>query len=71
MRLVRQRPKERCETACQPEGKYRHLEPVAPEHWEVGPELPAFREMVEMAPALRLAWLYLMAYYLDWQNRKE
>ena len=63
--------RESCETVCQPEGKYRLLDPVIPDHWEMPPSPPAFREMVDMPAAERLAFLWLVVYYLDRESKRE
>ena len=52
-----------CPTACQPEGRYRYLDPDELEIWEAGPELPPFRELVDLPAVERLALLYLTACY--------
>jgi hypothetical protein len=52
-----------CLAACQPEGRYRYLEPDGLESWEQGPQLPPFRELVELPAHERLAILYLSAFY--------
>jgi len=48
-RRNRNRQQEVCVERCRQEGKYRYLdrEPLA--HWELPPELPPFREVVEQA----------------------
>ena len=65
------RDRERCQTECQPEGKYRYLEPKTLPDWERPPSLPVFRKLVDWEPAARLAILYLVTYYLDWQSKRE
>ncbi len=59
----RNRHNEVCVERCQPEGKYRGLEPEPLEVWEQPPELPPFRELLDLSPSERLALLYLDAYY--------
>jgi len=54
-----------CLAKCQPEGRYRSLEPDILESWEPGPRLPPFRELVELPAHERLALLYLSAYYSE------
>ena len=59
---------EACNTRCRPEGRYRCLEPEALEEWELPPDLPPFRELVDMpAPEVR-AIIWLHAYY---QRRRD
>ncbi len=60
-----------CQTECQPEGRYRHLVPDRLPEWEQPPSPPSFREMLDMSPVERLAMLWLLAYYLDWGNKKD
>ena len=63
------RYKDVCAEECQSEGKYRHLEPEPLPDWELPPELPPYREMVDLLfPEVR-AVIWLHAYYLDPQNR--
>ncbi len=59
------RGRERCVTSCVPEGKFRHLEPVALEFWEEPPRLPPYREMVDMSPFAVRALMWLSLYYLE------
>lgn len=54
-----------CEFECQPEGKYRYLEPEPLPQWETPPSLPPFCALVDMRWAEVLAILWLHAYYLD------
>jgi hypothetical protein len=54
---------EACIERCQSEGKYRNLEPEPLAQWEFPPELPAFRELLDLPPHERLALIYLDAYY--------
>lgn len=60
----RNREQEVCVERCRQEGKYRYLEPEPLAHWELPPELPPFRELVELSAGERLAVIYLRAYYL-------
>ena len=60
--------KEVCVEECQPEGKYRYLEPEVLEPWEQGPELPPMRELIEKPPEERLAIIWLNSYYRDPRN---
>jgi len=53
-----------CLERCQPEGRYRYLEPDTLERWESGPTLPPFRELVDLSPMERLAVIYLYLRYL-------
>lgn len=59
----RNREQEVCVERGRQEGKYRYLEPEPLAHWELPPELPAFRELVELSAAERLAIIYLDAFY--------
>ena len=59
------RNKYECEFECQPEGKYRYLEPEPLPQWEAPPPLPPFRAMVDLPLADALATIWLHAYYLD------
>ena len=54
-----------CEFECQPEGKYRYLEPEPLPQWETPPGLPSYRKVVDMPLADTLATIWLHAYYLD------
>jgi hypothetical protein len=54
-----------CLEKCQPEGRYRYLEPDTPESWEAGPELPSFIELVDLPAPDRLALIYLSLYYRE------
>ena len=58
------RGREICLTKCSPEGKFRYLEPESLGGWEPLPELPPFREVVEMQSYNKLAIIYLAFYYL-------
>jgi hypothetical protein len=60
-----------CLTACQPEGRYRYLEPDDLQDWEAGPELPPFRGLVDLSAAERLALLYLSACYHEQALQRE
>jgi hypothetical protein len=44
---------------CQEEGKYRYFEPDSLADWELPPELPSMRQLVDYPPYERLAILYL------------
>ena len=59
------RNKDECQSECQPEGKYRYLEPEPLPQWEMPPQLPPFRALVDMLPAEALATIWLHVYYLD------
>ncbi len=63
--------REICVMACQPEGKYRHLEPVVLATGELPPSLPPHAEFVGWRSSAKLAMLYLMAYYQDWLAKRE
>jgi len=52
-----------CLAHCQPEGRYRYLEPDTLEFWEPGPRLPPVRELLELPAVERFALIYLSAYY--------
>ena len=54
---------ELCVTHCRDEGRYRHLEAAPLPDWEFPPELPRFRDLLELPPVERLALLYLAAVY--------
>ena len=49
--------------SCQQEGHYRYLEPAPLASWEALPELPPFRELLELPAVERLALVYLAAFY--------
>ena len=57
------RQKEVCVTRCQDEGRYRYLEPAPLASWEVPPELPRFRDLINLPASERLALIYLAAVY--------
>ena len=59
----RNRGQEVCIERCQAEGRYRYLEPEPLPAWETPPELPSFRELVDLSASERLALIYLDAYY--------
>ena len=54
-----------CEFECQPEGKYRYLEPEPLPQWEAPPQLPPYREVADMPLEDALAIIWLHAYYRD------
>ena len=62
------RNKHECLLECQPEGRYRYLEPEPLPAWEMPPELPPYRELVDMAAAEVRALIWLHGYYLDPRN---
>ena len=62
------RNKHECQVKCQPEGRYRYLEPEPLPQWEMPPELPSYREMVDMPAAEVRALIWLHDYYLDPRN---
>jgi hypothetical protein len=53
---------EACKERCEEEGKYRYLVPATLENWECFREV-VFTNVVDMDPATRLAFIYLMAHY--------
>jgi hypothetical protein len=57
-----------CESECQSEGKYRYLEPEPLPQWEMPPQVPSFRVLVDMPAADVLATIWLHAYYLEPHN---
>ena len=57
------RYQEVCVTRCQQELRYRYLEPEPLSDWELPPELPPFRVLVDLPAAERLALIYLAAVY--------
>ena len=57
-----------CEFECQPEGRYRYLEPEPLLDWEMPPELLPYRKMVDLPLADVLAMIWLHAYYEDRRN---
>jgi hypothetical protein len=59
----RNRQQEVCVELCQTEGRYRYLEPAPLETWELPPELPPFRELLDLPAVERLALIYLAAVY--------
>jgi hypothetical protein len=52
-----------CLALCQPEGRYRYLEPETLADWESIPELPPFPELLDLPASERLALVYLSLYY--------
>ena len=62
--------RERCLTTCGTEGRYRNLEPVPLEAWEIPPPLPSFRELDEMSGPEKLALIYLGLYYIEYLQTK-
>ena len=52
-----------CMAPCQQEGHYRYLEPALLASWEALPELPPFRDVLELPAVERLALIYLAAVY--------
>ena len=52
-----------CIERCQAEGRYRYLKPEPLGHWEQPPELPVFRELVDMTADERLPLVYLDAHF--------
>ena len=52
-----------CVERCQEEGRYRYLEPQPLPAWEQPPQLPVFRELVDITAGERLALVYLSAHY--------
>lgn len=52
-----------CHERCQGEGRYRYLAPAPLAPWELPPELPPFRQIMELPAVERLALLYLAAAY--------
>ena len=50
---------------CQAEGRYRYLDPAPLPHWEQPPELPPFRELLDLTASECLAFVYLDAHYRD------
>ena len=59
------RMQEVCMVRCQEEGRYRYLEPEPLPGWEQPPELPPFRELLDLSASERLAFVYLDAHYRD------
>lgn len=57
--------------ACREEGTYRALSPERLPAWELPPELPPFRELLEMPAAERLALVYLGLHYLREERVRE
>jgi hypothetical protein len=62
--------RERCQAECQPEGKYRHLEPETLHEWESA-ELPPYRELVDWDAWAKFAILYLKAFYADLERQRN
>ena len=52
-----------CLESCVPEGRYRYLAPAGLADWELPPELPPFRELMDLPAIERLALVYLAAVY--------
>lgn len=65
------RQQEVCVTHCQAEGRYRYLEPTTLDAWELPPELPPFRELLELPAVERLALIYLAAVYERRQQERN
>ena len=59
----RNRMQEVCTVSCQEEGRYRYLEPEPLARWKQPPELPTFRELLDLSASERLAFVYLDAHY--------
>ena len=59
-----------CLAKCQPEGRYRYLEPDLLEQWEPGPELLPFRELVDLPAYERLALIYLGLHYREQEDTR-
>jgi hypothetical protein len=57
--------REECVTRCREEGRYRYLDPEPLADWELPPELPPFRDLLELPAVERLALIYLSAYYRE------
>ena len=60
-----------CFERCQAEGRYRYLVPEHLADWELPPELPPFRELIELPAIERLALVYLAACYERQRLTKE
>ncbi len=65
----RQKINEGC-FACRSEGLYRHFEPQILT-FRKPPQLPAFKELLEMPAATRLAFVYLGLYYYLHEGKEE
>jgi len=52
-----------CVERCQPEGRYRYLVPEPLHSWEFPPELPPYRELMQLSADERLALIYLSVVY--------
>ena len=63
------REQEVCVERCRQEGKYRYLVPEALADWEEPPELPPFRELVDLPARERLGLIYLDAAYRQMATR--
>jgi len=48
---------------CQDEGRYRFLDPAPLAHYELPPELPPFRDLLDLPAVERLALIYLAVVY--------
>ena len=59
-----------CVTECNPEGRYRYLVPEVLSSWELPPELPPFRELVDLPAVERLALIYLAAVFERWERER-
>jgi len=57
--------------SCFREARYRGLVPEALAAWEAVPELPSFKELLEMPAAARLAFVYLGLHYLVREKTRE
>ena len=55
---------------CKEEGRYRFLEADTLNSWELPPELPKMRELLEMPPDERLAVLWLSARFAEREKMK-
>ena len=58
-----------CIEKCREEGKYRYLVPEPLPSWEQPPELPLYREMLDVSPYAVRAVIWLHAWYQDGRNR--
>lgn len=54
-----------CIKVCAPGGLYRNLEPMELVNWQRTPELPSMAKMLEFAPVTRIAFMYLVLYYMS------
>jgi hypothetical protein len=63
--------KEGCIKRCAPEGKFRYLDPAPLESWELPPELPKMKELVDLSGQAVRGIFYLALYYRQQEDIKD